>query len=757
MNLRFLRIPFIVTFLITAFSVTGWGYDLERTIQTKINFRARNALGKNPKLDPRIRIVNFDDETFAKLQRFDLPFEDFVSVLRLLLSTKPSSLFIDQVFGLPFPEGSNLPKLSETLAGQKVVVGSFVSGREIAGRFKAPMDRRELQPETYLSKETRSMTRLEWLPTTPGILYGPSETLLPHFPLIGHLAKENDLRVKPAFHLPGNRYVLSAAVLAAAKDIELSNSGIKADGKAIALDARGYIDPNINPHLDYYENSYSMTSILQRARAHATLPEFKEGDVIVVLPAMYTGNTDFKDGPLGRIPGGFIHVSIINSVLTGQWLSSIPFAPAFIAALGIAGIAFSQFVPIVFALWSLLPAALLIVLFGIGLFTYQSLTFPWFFSASAFAVSGLLVLASRTKLKNETETKVRATLQGLVSEDVLDKLYKNPESLNRDPSEKVITVMFVDIAHFSLMTELLTPKQAFDFLRSRVGKMTEIVLSHGGSIDKTLGDGLLCFFGHKHDGSSGQENHALQALACAKEIQRENMEYCASAKSAGEPACPLRIGINSGAAYIGNIGNNQRVDYTIIGHTVNYARRLEEGCESFRIMVGPATHNLVSLNIPKEQLKRRDLNIKHHKELLEGYEYDPFLDQPELVNNARAICRETAKLERKEVRYVVPDGVSVSVVVANSSTGKLVDFSINGFSVDLPNYLANKVQLLLYIGTEGSDFRSKCMQYELMPIECEVRWGRPEGKMFRHGVLVRNLNPHQRDLLVELLREHSQV
>ena len=150
------------------------------------------------------------------------------------------------------------------------------------------------------------------------------------------------------------------------------------------------------------------------------------------------------------------------------------------------------------------------------------------------------------------------------------------EILTRDPglggTEQEITVMFVDIRSFTARSAHLSPTKAVGLLNEFLREMVAAVeTEHSGMINKFLGDGFMALFGIGSD--SG--NHADEALAAAGSIQRTMTELNKARTGRGEDAIQIGIGINTGPAIVGSIGSPERMEFTVIGNTVNVASRIE--------------------------------------------------------------------------------------------------------------------------------------------------------------------------------------
>ena len=137
--------------------------------------------------------------------------------------------------------------------------------------------------------------------------------------------------------------------------------------------------------------------------------------------------------------------------------------------------------------------------------------------------------------------------------------------------ERMVTVLFTDIVGFTRIGSRLGPSALADFLNGHFALLGEVIESEEGTVDKYIGDSVMAFWGAPSD----QPDHAGRACRAAMEIARRVADDNARRLARGESAVGLRIGIHSGPAVVGNIGAPGRVNYTLVGDTVNIAQRLE--------------------------------------------------------------------------------------------------------------------------------------------------------------------------------------
>ena len=138
-------------------------------------------------------------------------------------------------------------------------------------------------------------------------------------------------------------------------------------------------------------------------------------------------------------------------------------------------------------------------------------------------------------------------------------------------SERPVTVMFTDIRGFSALSQRLSAPEVADLLNDHFDLLSRRIEAAGGTVDKFIGDSVMAFWGAPDE----QPDHAERALEAARGIREAMAADNAERTERGQAPIQVRIGINTGPAVVGNIGSSSRVNYTLIGDTVNVAERLE--------------------------------------------------------------------------------------------------------------------------------------------------------------------------------------
>jgi Adenylate cyclase, family 3 (some proteins contain HAMP domain) len=152
------------------------------------------------------------------------------------------------------------------------------------------------------------------------------------------------------------------------------------------------------------------------------------------------------------------------------------------------------------------------------------------------------------------------------------------------PIEADVSVLFADIVGFTALSEQLRPEELAELLNRFFEEMLKPLFAMGGTLDKFIGDCIMAFFG----APESQSDHADRAVKVAKAML-ERLEQLNEDHILSHPL-QLRIAINSGKAVVGDVGSSQRVDYTVLGGTVNLASRLEAVCRPGACVISEETY-----------------------------------------------------------------------------------------------------------------------------------------------------------------------
>ncbi len=191
--------------------------------------------------------------------------------------------------------------------------------------------------------------------------------------------------------------------------------------------------------------------------------------------------------------------------------------------------------------------------------------------------SAVAIERAQLSEKIEEERKIRARMERYHSPAVVDEIVKGSirgaSTDEREIRNAEVSILFADISGFTTVAETKNPEEVAEFLSHFFGCAVESIFTYGGTLDKFIGDAVMAFFGAPIQ----QDDHADRAVLAGLMLQRLIGEWNDQRTKANLPIVRVRVGINSGPAVVGNVGTEKRVDYTVLGTSVNIASRLESG------------------------------------------------------------------------------------------------------------------------------------------------------------------------------------
>lgn len=331
--------------------------------------------------------------------------------------------------------------------------------------------------------------------------------------------------------------------------------------------------------------TFSVEAVLSR-----TLPADALGEKLV-----FVGNSDPGAGALRATPASplypsvQIHADMASGLLTDTWPkrpawagtaeAGMAFAGGIVA--GAAGAVLSPFFAgLLFA--SLAMAWLGATLLGAGL---SGMLIDPVAPVATLLVAGSAALLVQAAYTRQAEAVLRRRIGQLLPPDVVARFVRHPELLRLEGEEREVTALFTDIEGFSQTLHGIEPKRFVLILDAYFTGMTRIVLDHGGMIDKLVGDAVHALFNAPAD----LDGHVDKAIVCALAMQIFAEEFRARPEMVEIRFGRTRIGIETGRAILGDVGANDKIDYTAHGPAINLAARLEAANKELgtAICIGP--------------------------------------------------------------------------------------------------------------------------------------------------------------------------
>jgi len=183
--------------------------------------------------------------------------------------------------------------------------------------------------------------------------------------------------------------------------------------------------------------------------------------------------------------------------------------------------------------------------------------------------------------------QIKSTFSKYVAKEVVEQMVANPDLVRLGGERRELTLLFSDLAGFTSMSERLSPEAVARVINLYLTEMTHLIIASGGTVDKFIGDAVMAFWG----APLGDPQHASHGVETAIAMQRAMDRLQPQFAEMGAGVVALRIGLHSGPAIVGNMGSEDRFDYTALGDTVNLAARLEGVNKSYgtRILLSAAT------------------------------------------------------------------------------------------------------------------------------------------------------------------------
>jgi adenylate cyclase len=231
-----------------------------------------------------------------------------------------------------------------------------------------------------------------------------------------------------------------------------------------------------------------------------------------------------------------------------------------------------------------------------GAFTQEELNVFSLVAAQAGAAIDNAV--AHRKIAQQAEQ--RLALERFLAPEVADMVAANPQIRLGGVNQKV-SIMFADIRGFTHFSERTEPERVVEVLNEYFTRVTDVILDHGGMIDKYIGDAVMAVFGVP----IAKENDAAKAVQSALQIQLLMAEINRDASARGWPELAVGIGINTGTATAGNIGSPRRLDYTVVGDAVNIASRLMDDAAGGQVLISQPTADELGPEFKLRKLRAR--------------------------------------------------------------------------------------------------------------------------------------------------------
>ena len=418
--------------------------------------------------------------------------------------------------------------------------------------------------------------------------YLPFDELLESSNNIGVVEVQTDrdsvLRRGRLFHSYLGKHYPSLSTTALLDNAPVDN--IRREDNTIYFDEQAIpVDESEKMLVNYYGKyrEFSFSGII------ASLQKMNDGDIenllvdpqelkgkYIFIGGSAAGLNDLKNTPIdANLPGVFVHASILSNLLSNDFLTP-------------ANAKFTYTLIFLFALLTTLSVLFIkrmIIQNGLPIAT--GVLFAWFSyyqfehnivinmvsPLSSLAFAWILSFTAMVLMEGREKRKFKRMMSQYLSPAVLTTLVDNQEDFAKAEigSKENITMLFSDIRSFTNMSEKLSAEKVVEVLNHYFSSMTDSIFEHEGTIDKFIGDAIMAFWG----APIKTDNHADKATESALDMIERLKAVNVWIESKGLDPIKVGIGIHTGDAILGNIGSENKLDYTIIGDNVNLASRIE--------------------------------------------------------------------------------------------------------------------------------------------------------------------------------------
>jgi adenylate cyclase len=386
---------------------------------------------------------------------------------------------------------------------------------------------------------------------------------------------------------------------------------------AIAQKLKLPVPETKQPLLINFANKPGSFAVMPAKDVIAQPHDFTNKIVLIGATAPNLHDEYFVPTSEGRAMSGVeIHANILQNIINENFLHA-PTTLALLLIVFVFGV-IGMFLIARLKIYYAIPLTLgLLVAYGIAsiiafdtfLFVMDLLFAP--VALLVFTGAGISIAYSEEKKKG---AYLRDAFSKYVSKELLDELLAKKQQLTLGGEKRVVTVLFSDIRDFTSISEKLSPEALVQLLNEYLTTMTRIVLKYQGTVDKFIGDAIMALW----NAPLLDEQHAVKACTSAVEQVRALRELQIKWKTQGVPVLNIGIGIHTGSAVVGNLGSEERFDYTAIGDNINLGSRVEGLTKTYgvSIIITEHTHALVKDTFVCRKLDRVQVKGKKQSILL---------------------------------------------------------------------------------------------------------------------------------------------
>ncbi len=331
--------------------------------------------------------------------------------------------------------------------------------------------------------------------------------------------------------------------------------------------------------------------------------EYDFGKKIVLLGSNVKNLHDYVNTPLQKEMQGVVYqANYIENYLQKNFLNNY-FYLVFLFCVFLVIITFlvGYFIGSKWSILLIVCLFLLCVVLSLVLFNYL-IIFSLFYPLISLLVSGIVFYLTEYQFRGIEKRGITNLFSKYVSKNVVNHMLKDPKKYTNYNSErKRVTVLFGDIRGFTKMSSQMDSEDVMHTLNAYLNEMTEIIFKHGGTVDKYVGDEIMAVF----NSPTEVKDHERKAFECAKEM----LAHVAKVNKQTRKKLNYGIGINSGYVVAGSFGSKHRLEYGVLGDTVNLASRFCSVAQGNEIVIGKGTYDGLRI-VDRIGLEEREYDLK---------------------------------------------------------------------------------------------------------------------------------------------------
>lgn len=327
------------------------GTPLHEYAQTRatlpVLFKIREATGHAPNVHPKLKIFAYDDTSFARQGVSDLSLATWADLLEGIAARKPRAVYIDKLFSLPPTPGEQDLKAIDRLAKLDVKVVSVAFTRPTPIKFREPLTLEGplYQLSSYFDRIQDTLLQ-GFVPMENAMgsyVYGADHRLAKVFRRAGHSLNAGFGKASALLQV-GRGQVLPHMVLMGEDRLKIKHHALYlGDTVSVPLDDAGRMIVDFAPPLTLAQQSRRFINLLDKVDKGEAQTEVDPGDSVLLLPHMYTGNTDFTVTPIGPMPGPYVIASLLNSLIKNEWIAPAENDMGVVALAGALGVVLGHF------------------------------------------------------------------------------------------------------------------------------------------------------------------------------------------------------------------------------------------------------------------------------------------------------------------------------------------------------------------------------------------------------------------------------